>query len=119
MWKGAFVVFYTGWDQFWDQPKKYRNDYHFPSISKEVALYLISEDILGIGVDTLSPDMPESGYPVHQIILEAGKYIVENIANARLLPATGSYIFVMPLRLVGGSEAPIRLLGMLHRGPKA
>lgn len=115
IWKNAFVVFYTGWDQFWTQPEKYRNDCHFPSISKEVAQYLVSEDIVGIGVDTLSPDTPESEYPVHQILLSAGKYIVENIANTRLLPTTGSYIFVMPLRLAEGSEAPIRLLGMLQK----
>jgi kynurenine formamidase/GNAT superfamily N-acetyltransferase len=117
-WKDAFVIFHTGWDQFWTQPEKYRNNYHFPSISKEVAQYLLSEDIVGIGVDTLSPDRPESGYPVHQIILGAGKYIIENIANAHLLPATGSYIFVMPIRLTEGTEAPIRLLGMLQKTHK-
>lgn len=115
IWKNAFVIFLTGWDQFWTEPEKYQNDYNFPSISKEVAEYLVSEDIVGIGVDTLSPDRPESGYPVHQILLSAGKYIVENIANARLLPTIGSYIFVMPLRLARGTEAPIRLVGMLQK----
>ena len=114
IWKNAFVIFHTGWDQFWAHPEAYRNNYNFPSISKEVAHYLVSEDIVGIGVDTLSPDRPESGYPVHDILLNAGKYIVENIANAHLLPPTGSHIFVMPLRLQG-SEAPIRLLGMLQK----
>lgn len=114
-WKNSFVIFYTGWDQFWGQPEKYRNNYNFPSVSKEVAEYLVSEDIAGIGIDTLSPDRPESGYPVHQIILGAGKYIVENIANANLLPVTGSYIFAMPIRLSEGTEAPMRLLGMLQK----
>ena len=70
---------------------------------------------IGIGIDTLSPDRPESGYPVHQIILGNGRYIIENIANARLLPTTGSYIFAMPLKLAKGSESPIRLLGMLKK----
>lgn len=115
IWKSSFVIFRTGWDRFWTQPKEYRNDYNFPCISKEVAQYLVSEDIVGIGVDTLSPDKPESDFPVHQILLGAGKYIVENVANAHLLPANGSYIFVMPLRLAKGTEAPIRLLGMLQK----
>lgn len=115
IWKGAFVIFYTGWDQYWTKPDKYHNDYNFPSVSKEAAQYLLSEDISGIGVDTLSPDRPESGYPVHQILLGSGKYIVENIANARLLPTIGSYIFVMPIRLAQGTEAPIRLIGILQK----
>jgi kynurenine formamidase len=115
IWKETFVIFYTGWDQYWTTPEKYRNDYHFPSVSKEVAQYLVAEEIVGIGVDTLSPDRPESGYPVHQILLSSGKYIVENIANARLLPTIGSYIFAMPLRFAKGTEAPIRLLGMVQK----
>lgn len=115
LWKNTFVIFHTGWSQFWDQPEKYRNHSHFPSISKEVAEYLLSEGIVGIGIDTLSPDRPESGYPVHQIILGAGKYLVENIAHAHLLPPTGSFAFVMPLPISGGTEAPIRLLGMLQK----
>lgn len=119
VWKDAFVIFYTGWDQYWGNPKKYRNDYHFPSVSKEVAEHLLSEGIVGIGVDTLSPDRPESGYPVHRLLLHSGKYIIENIANASVLPTLGSYIFAMPLRLVEGSEAPIRLLGMLQKTHKA
>lgn len=114
-WKNSFVIFYTGWDRFWTQPEKYRNNYNFPSVSREVAEYLISEHIAGIGVDTLSPDRPESGYPVHQTILGAGKYIVENIANASLLPIIGSHVFVVPIRISNGTEAPIRLLGMLHK----
>jgi len=116
IWKGAFVIFYTGWDQFWTTPEKYRNDYKFPSVSKEVAQYLVSEDIIGIGVDTLSPDRPESGYhPVHQTLLSNERYIIENIANASLLPKIGSYIFVMPLQFAKGTESPIRLLGMVQK----
>lgn len=112
IWKNAFVIFYTGWSRFWNQPEKYRNNHSFPSIGKEVAEYLLSKDIAGIGIDTLSPDRPESGYPVHQILLGAGKYIVENIANASLLPPTGSFVFVLPLQVNQGTEAPVRLLGM-------
>jgi kynurenine formamidase/GNAT superfamily N-acetyltransferase len=115
IWKNTFVIFYTDWGRFWNQAEKYRNNYNFPSISREVAEYLVSEDIVGIGIDTLSPDRPESGYPVHQLILGAGKYIVENIANAGLLPITGSHVFVMPLQVSKGTEAPIRLLGMLQK----
>lgn len=113
VWKNAFVIFHTGWERFWNEPMNYRNEYKFPSVSKEVAEYLVSENIVGMGIDTLSPDRPESGYPVHQVVLGAGKYIVENISNANLLPPTGSYAFVIPMKIAGATEAPIRLMGML------
>lgn len=111
--RGTFVIVRTGWDRFWNEPEKYHNNHKFPAISKEVADYLIAKDIVGLGVDTLSPDRPDSEFPVHQVVLGAGKYIVENIANASLMPASGGYVIVMPLPIVGASEAPIRLLGLI------
>lgn len=111
--KSSFVIFYTGWDRFWSSPDKYHNNYQFPSITKHVAECLVSRDIAGIGIDTLSPDRPNSDFPVHNVLLGAGKYIVENIANAREMPSYGGYIFVMPIPIENGSEAPIRLLGMV------
>jgi len=112
--QNTFVIFYTGWERFWNEPEKYHNHHRFPSITKEVAEYLLSKDAAGIGIDTLSPDRPESGFPVHQIMLGAGKYMVENIANASQMPATGGYSFAMPLKTSRGTEAPIRLLGIIN-----
>lgn len=111
---GAFVIFYTGWDKFWHQPEKYRNNHVFPAVSGEVARLLLAHDIVGLGIDTLSPDRPECGtFPVHAAILGAGKYIVENVANASALPAVGSYSLALPIKTVGGTEAPIRLVGLV------
>lgn len=109
--EGMFIMFYTGWDQFWHDPERYRNHYHFPTLSEEAARYLLSKDISGIGIDTLSPDKPESGYPVHQLILGANKYIVENIANLKQMPPIGGQVFIIPLAIAEGTESPIRLFG--------
>ncbi len=73
-------------------PEQYWNNLQFPSASKEAVRLLIERDIAGLGIDTLGPDIAESSYPVHQIILGQGKYLIENIANAYLLAATGSII---------------------------
>lgn len=110
--KGAFVIIYTGWSCYWEQPEKYRNRLLFPSVSEEAAHFLLLRDIVGLGIDTLSPDTGNSGYPVHQLLLEAGKYIVENVANASQLDATGTLVFVLPIKIQEGSEAPIRLIAM-------
>ncbi|ETO92404.1 cyclase family protein [Legionella oakridgensis] len=111
---GSFVIIHTGWNKYWHHPLHYRNNWHFPSISQNAALTLLERDIAGLGIDTLSPDIPTSGYPVHQIILGAGKYIVENIANAHILPPLGAYTLCLPIRTKGGTEAPIRLIGLIH-----
>lgn len=110
--KGSFVIIYTGWDKFWPTPEQYRNNLMFPSISKEAAEYLVEKDIAGIGIDTLSPDRPDSGFPVHNAILGAGKYIVENVANAKALSPVGAYSLALPIKIQDGTEAAIRLVGM-------
>ncbi len=112
---GAFVIIYTGWDQRWNQPEKYRNEKIFPNISIEAAKLLLSRGIVGIGIDTLSPDAFGSDFPVHQLILGAGKYIIENVANAKQLDPTDSYIFALPMKIMDGTEAPVRLIGLSRR----
>lgn len=110
---GDFVIIYTGWGRHWSSPEQYRNNLQFPSVSKEAAQLLVERDIIALGIDTLGPDTAESGYPVHQIILGSGKYLVENVANADLLPPFGSTVLVAPLYIFGGTEAPIRLIGFI------
>ena len=41
------------------------------------------------------------------------KYLVENVANADKLPPVGSFSLVMPILTEGGTEAPIRLIGLV------
>jgi kynurenine formamidase len=108
----SFVIIYTGWDERWDQPEKYRNEKIFPNISVDAAQLLLSRNIVGIGVDTLSPDAFGSDFPVHELILSAGKYIIENVANAKQLDPADSYIFALPMKIMNGTEAPVRLIGM-------
>ncbi len=109
-----FVIVYTGWDHYWSEPIKYRNNHVFPNISQEAAEILLERQIVGVGIDTLSPDRPEDGFPVHNLILGAGKYIVENIANASKLPPIGAYTFALPMKIQDSTEAPIRLVGFIR-----
>lgn len=109
----TFVIFYTGWDTYWNTPKKYRNDLQFPSVHEDTAKFLLERDVAGIGIDTLSPDAGGKDYPVHQMILGAGKYLVENVANAKNVPPTGAKIMIMPMKIKDGTEAPIRLVAVI------
>ena len=112
--KNTFVIIRTGWCKYWSEPEKYRNNLNFPSISAAAAELFIERDIAGLGIDTLSPDAGGVHYPVHKIILGAGKYIVENIAHAEQLPAIGAKIFALPLKIAEGAESPIRLIAIIN-----
>ena len=109
----SFVIIKTGWEKFWKEPKKYHNNYRFPSVSQKAAELLIQRQAVGLGIDTLSPDKPESDYPVHAAFLGSERYIIENIANIDLLPAKGSWIIALPIKTRNGTEAPIRLISLI------
>lgn len=107
---GALVAFNTGWDRFWHDPRAYHNDHRFPSIAPEVATLLIERNIAGVAIDTLGVDRPIDGFPVHQILLSAGIYIVENATNLDKLPPVGAYTFALLIKIAQGTEAPIRFV---------
>ncbi|MDR3643229.1 MAG: cyclase family protein [Candidatus Doudnabacteria bacterium] len=110
---GSFVIFYTGWSKFWETPKKYHNDHKFPGVHSSTADILVTRNVAGVGIDTLSCDRGDAGFPVHHAILGANKYLVENIANANLLPPTGAKILVLPMNIKDATEAPIRLIALV------
>lgn len=113
--ENSFVIIYTGWDKYWGMPAQYRNDLKFPCVGADAAELLLQRSVVGLGIDTLSPDRADEGFPVHQLFLGAGKFIIENIANAGSLPPIGTHIIALPLKLKNGTESPIRLIGVKKR----
>ena len=109
----SFVIFKTDWDKYWDTPEKYRNNHQFPSVHVSTAELLLKRNIAGLGIDTLSADTGKEGFPVHRAILRANKYLVENITNISKIPPTGSKIAVLPMKIGGGTEAPIRIVAFI------
>ncbi|MFK8039735.1 MAG: cyclase family protein [Rickettsiaceae bacterium] len=110
---GSFFLVCTSWDRHWSDPEKYQNKLQFPSVTEDAALLLLERNIAGLGIDTMSPDCPASGYPVHKHLLGAGKYIVENITNAKSLPPVGSFSMSLPINGRNLTEAPVRLVGLI------
>lgn len=109
----SFVVTATGWEKYAGDRDAYRpmsadRTWHYPGISKAAAEIFIKRDVSGIGIDTLNPDGSDPEYPVHYAILGAGKYIVENLRNLDQVPAAGAFASVLPIKVEGGPEAPVR-----------
>lgn len=111
----SFVIGYTGWSKHWPDSKSYLNVdqanlMHFPSFSLEAIKKLLEKEIVGIGIDTLSPDC-DLTFPIHKLLLGSGKYIIENMANCHLMPPHGAYVILLPLNM-DSSESPIRAIGI-------
>ena len=116
----SLVIIYTGWSRLWAQPEAYRNvdslgQMHFPAVSKKVAEVLLEREVAGLAIDTFSPDCLDQSYPVHNLFLGAGKYIIENVADCSLMPPQGGYIIALPIKAEGATESPIRMVGLIPK----
>jgi kynurenine formamidase len=116
--KDALVIGYTGWDRFWSDAAAYRNldangQMHFPAFSAQAAEFLLKRDIAGVAIDTLSPDCLDTSFTVHKLVLGAGKYIIENIANCSQIPPKGCCAIAFPLRAEDSTESPIRVVALV------
>jgi len=120
---GAIVVMYSGWGTRWPDLESYMGtdapgdtaNLHFPGFSRQAAEFLVKErSIDAIGVDTPSMDHgPSQDFIVHQIIDGAEKLGFENLANLERVPATGATLIALPIKIAGGSGAPMRAIAIL------
>ena len=109
------VLLHTGWSIHWSNSTAYRNNLIFPTLSLEAANMLRKKSIAAIGIDTLSVDRPEAfnaNKSVHTLLLKNNIFIIENVANANQMPPCNAFIFVAPLNIDHGTEAPVRLTGI-------
>jgi kynurenine formamidase len=121
--KGAIVMMYTGWGRFWGDRKRYFGadvpadvaNLHFPGFSKEAATFLVKErKIDAAGIDTPSIDHgPSTDFVAHQTFGAANIPIFENVANLGRLPPKGATLFAIPMKIKGGTGAPLRIFAVL------
>jgi len=120
---GMIVLLRTGWGARYPDRKKYFGDdtpgatdkLHFPSYSEDSARYLVSNRrVAAIGVDTASIDFSQSkDFIVHQVAMGANVPGLENIANLDRLPERGAWVIALPMKIAGGSGAPLRIVAVI------
>jgi len=75
--------------------------------------------VVALGIDTASVDHgPSRAFEVHQAIMKAGVPAFENVARLEELPETGAYIVALPMKIAGGSGAPLRIVAFVPGGPR-
>ena len=117
---GSLAVMNTGWHKKFHDAQAYVNQdeagvLHFPGFSAAAAELLLERDVAGIGIDTLSLDPGNDlSFPVHRIMLGAGKFQVENMNNLDALPARGAVAVIGVLPVKDGSQAQARIIAFLE-----
>lgn len=121
--RSTIVLMHTGWGKHWGDRKRYFGtdesgnvrDLHFPGFSKEVAEFLVTQrGVKAVGIDTPSIDHgPSQDFSAHQVFSAANVPIFENVASLERIPAKGATIFAIPMKIKGGSGAPLRIFALL------
>ena len=121
--EGTALLVRTGWSSRWDDRTAYLGtdltgpeavpELHFPGIGPEAAQWLVdNRAVAAVGIDTPSIDYGQSSdYRSHVILYSANLVGFENLTNLDALPATGAGIVALPMKIVGGSGGPLRIVG--------
>jgi len=122
----AIVLLRTGYGKFWPDRLKYLGtdksgveavaELHFPGLHPEAARWLVANrNINAIGLDTPSIDYGQSKlFESHQILFARNIPAFENVANIDQLPTKGAIVFALPMKIKGGSGAPLRIVASVR-----
>ena len=122
--KGAIVLLNTGRANLYDDIKAYMgtdergNDavakLHFPGLAQDGAELLVARGISAVGIDTPSIDYGQStDFITHVTLMTHNIPAFENVADMSGLPATGTTIIALPMKIEAGSGAPLRIVAHL------
>ena len=120
---GSAVLIRTGWATRWPDALAYLGDdtpgetgnLHFPGIGEAATRLLGEERRAGLlGIDTASIDNGQStDFIAHQIGAAAGVPNLENVADLSGLPPTGFLLAALPMKIEGGTGAPVRIVALI------
>ena len=70
--------------------------------------------VKAIGIDTASIDYGQSTlYESHRILYDSNIPAFENMTALERLPARGANVIALPMKIAGGSGAPLRAIAIL------
>ena len=123
------VLLQTGFGNFWPDKKQYlgtdqhgdeaAKDLHFPGLDPDAAKWLVdNRKIKAIGLDTASIDYGQSTeFKTHAALMTNNVPAFENVMNLDKLPAKGFQIIALPMKIKGGSGAPLRIVAFVPKSP--
>jgi kynurenine formamidase len=125
----AIVLLDTGFARFWPERKDYLGTdlrgqegvqaLHFPGLHPEAAAWLVRERrVKAVGIDTASIDYGQSTkFETHVALLSQNVPVFENLSNLHDLPARGFDVIALPMKIVGGTGGPLRIIAVVPPSP--
>lgn len=122
---GAIILLRTGFGKFYPDCETYTGTtlagtegvahLHFPGLHPDAAQWLVTNrKIKAVGLDTPSIDYGQSSdFMTHRTLYAAGLTAYENLAGLEQLPPEGFWIMALPMKIKGGSGAPLRIVAFL------
>jgi kynurenine formamidase len=123
--RGAIVLLRTGFASRWPDRAAYLGtdergpaavaSLHFPGLGADAARWLVeARAIRAVGIDTASIDRGTSTrFETHQALFAANVPAFENVAALDALPARGFRVVALPMKIRGGSGAPLRIVALV------
>ena len=127
---GAIVLLRTGHGRHWGERSRYLGtertgpeavaELHFPGLDPDAARWIVEQRSIGsIGIDSPSIDHgPSKLFRSHRILFEREVPALENLARLDELPPRGFWVAALPMKIRGGSGAPLRAVAVLPAGPR-
>ena len=121
----TIVLLRTGFSRRWPGAERYlgtsrrgeegARGLHFPGLHPDAARWLAANRRLrAIGIDTASIDYgPSSLFESHRELYAHDIPAFENLTSLDRLPATGAWVIALPMKIGGGSGAPLRAVAVL------
>jgi kynurenine formamidase len=121
----SIILFYTGFGSKWPDEKAYLGtdqkgdaavkDLHFPGLDPDAAKWLVeNRKFKAVGIDTASIDNGQStDFKSHVALMTNNLPAFENVANLDTLPAKGFHVIALPMKIKGGSGAPLRIAAFI------
>jgi kynurenine formamidase len=121
----VIVLLRTGYGRHWSDRQRYLGtartgpeavaDLHFPGLAPDAARWLVEHRaIKSIGIDTASIDYGQSQqFESHVTLCSRDVPIFENVADMSDLPVAGAVVVALPMKIGGGSGAPLRIIAIV------
>jgi len=121
----SIILVKTGWAKYWPDREAYLGTsqlgseavplLHFPGVAPQTSKWLTeNREISAIGIDTASIDYGQSTlFETHQILSSKNIPIFERVAITDELPAKDFHVIALPVKIDGGSGAPLRIVAIV------
>jgi kynurenine formamidase len=125
----AILLLRTGFSQRWPDAARYlgtaergeaaARQLHFPGLHPDAARWLVANrPVKAVGIDTASIDFGQSTlFESHRLLYERDIPAFENLTALERLPLRGASIVALPMKIGGGSGAPLRAVAILPATP--